>query len=139
VSIAHTLVSEERLAGLDMGPLQEHARHLAVDPGRPRRQSLRADPGRAGHRRRRRHSQHRRHRVAFRAPFCPYSNYLALAYFVLVFVLMFFAPGFRTGFYVFPAWLIGLLIVALAHQKYTGRTAGAAAIPAAQSLGADKT
>lgn len=62
-------------------------------------------------------------------------NYLALAYFVRVFVLMFFTPGFRTGFYVFPVWLIGLFIVALAHQKYTGRSGRAAAIPAGQPLG----
>ncbi|HEY2642098.1 MAG TPA: hypothetical protein VGI66_19675 [Streptosporangiaceae bacterium] len=75
--------------------------------------------------------------MTFRAPFCSYSNYLALAYFALVFVLMFFAPGFRSGFYVFPAWLLGLFIVAPAHQKYTGRAT--AAIPAGQPLGADKT
>jgi hypothetical protein len=138
VSIAHTLTSEERLTELDIGPLQGHARHLAVDPRRPRRQPLRADPGRAGHRRRRHPPQYcRRHRV--RAPWCPYSNHLELAYFALVFALMFFAPGFRTGFYVFPARLIGLFIVALAHQRYTGRAGRAAAVPAGQPLGADKT
>jgi L-asparagine transporter-like permease len=61
--------------------------------------------------------------LTFRAPGYPYSNYLCFAYFFMVFVLMFFAPGYRTGFYTFPVWLIGLYIVALAHQKYTKRHA----------------
>jgi phenylalanine-specific permease len=76
--------------------------------------------------------------LTFKSPWYPYSNYLCLAYFVLVFVLMYFAPGFRTGFYVFPAWLVGLCIVGVATQRYTGRRRHGAAALVGQPLSADK-
>jgi hypothetical protein len=72
-------------------------------------------------------------RVTFRAPLCPCSNYLTPARFAL----MFFAPGFRTGVYAFPAGLIGLFMMPLAHRKYTG--AGWRRRPSRQPLGSDKT
>ncbi len=70
----------------------------------------------------------------FKAPFSPLSNYLCLAYFVLVFVLMTRIPDFQAGAIALPIWLTVLGVAALVHGKVSqNRAADAAAQQAAAS------
>ncbi|WP_413798349.1 amino acid permease [Streptomyces iranensis] len=58
---------------------------------------------------------------AFKAPFQPYSNYLCLAYFVLVVVLMAQIPDFRKGAIALPLWLTVLIMASFAQRRFTRR------------------
>ena len=49
--------------------------------------------------------------AAFRAPLYPVANYLCLAFFALIIVLMFMLPDYRTGAIVLPLWIVTLGLI----------------------------
>ncbi|MER7792946.1 amino acid permease [Streptomyces sp. NPDC097640] len=58
---------------------------------------------------------------SFKAPFHPYSNYLCLAYFAMIAVLMTRIPDFRAGAIALPLWLGGLIAASFIHHRYARR------------------
>ncbi|MDH6244457.1 amino acid permease [Mycobacterium sp. OTB74] len=59
---------------------------------------------------------------AFKTPLSPFTNYVCLAYFVLIYVLMTRIPSFHSGAIALPLWLGALLIAAfLLRRRATDR------------------
>jgi Gamma-aminobutyrate permease and related permeases len=48
--------------------------------------------------------------IKFKMPFWPYSNYIALAFLLLIIVAMGFQPSTRIALYVMPLWIAGIYI-----------------------------
>ncbi|MHC2546367.1 L-asparagine transporter-like permease [Corynebacterium hesseae] len=59
--------------------------------------------------------------AAFRAPLYPIANYLCLAFFALVIVLMFMLPDYRTGAIVLPCWIVTLALIWLGKKRHDAR------------------
>lgn len=58
---------------------------------------------------------------AYRSPLYPYANYLCLAFFALLVVLMAMLPDFRTGSIALPIWLAVLFTASAVHSRISKR------------------
>lgn len=59
----------------------------------------------------------------YRSPFTPVANYVCLAYFALLIVLMGFLPDYRIGLLALPAWVIVLLLIWLGQRGHQQKLA----------------
>ncbi|QGU08661.1 Phenylalanine-specific permease [Corynebacterium occultum] len=58
---------------------------------------------------------------AYRSPFSPLANYLCLAFFALLLVLMGFLPDYRIALFALPLWIMTLALIWLGQQFHQRR------------------
>lgn len=66
---------------------------------------------------------------SYKAPFAPVANYICLAFFALLLVLMFFLPDYRIALVALPSWILALGVIYAgmkSHQRRRALTSGPA-------------
>lgn len=65
-------------------------------------------------------------KLSYKMPFYPYTNYIAIAYFVMIAIVMTIMPDYRIAIFIAPVWLLIIYIgyqIKKRHQKLAAKTA----------------